>query len=210
MPRVGFAELVQPRSHHIVVTPKLVAQAHTYKGRVVTEEVEQGEGFVAQEFVLLCRLCAYGAPERQFGVQVYPFLVGGGECGFGRGVGMEAEVVDTVVFGYDEDAPPLLHVGGAIGAQGEDAGIVGAAQEGFVAVDDELRAFGGELAHTEGLGYAVAAAPSFEPCFQAVEVGVELAPEFDFISHRKGEFQLVQTLLQPDSVPDSGRCHDFF
>ena len=191
VPRVGFPELVQPSRHHIVVAPQFVAQTQAHEGRVVAQKVEQGEAFVAEELVLLGCLSTDSAPERQLGVQVYSLLIGGDERCLGWCVGVEAEVVDAVFLGDDEDAAPLLHVGGTVGTQGEDAGVVRAAQEGFVPVDHELRPLDGELAHAECTGYAVAAAPSADPCFHSVQVRVELAPELDIFTHWNCELQLV-------------------
>ena len=91
---------------------------------MVSQEIQQRECFVSQEIVQLHRIGIDCAPHGQFGVQVDAFLIGCGKGSLGRGVGVEAVVVDAILLGYGKEPAPCLHIGRTIGSEREHTGIV--------------------------------------------------------------------------------------
>ena len=70
----------------------------------------------------------------------------GDEQGPGRAPGVKPDQVQAVGLAGGDDALPRRHIGGGMAGEGEDAAFERAAEEGRVAVEHELFAFGADLA----------------------------------------------------------------
>ncbi len=108
--------------HHRLLSPQLVPQREQRKGRMVPIGFQDIQALFPEESQQL--LPFQRSPERELRLEVDAQFVRRGESGLRRAPGMEADMVETVIFATLEVFDPGRFVHGRMPCPGEDAGVV--------------------------------------------------------------------------------------
>ena len=171
------AEVLHQCGHDLAAASQLVAQREHDEGRMVAERLDDPLGLGAKIGVV-SRLAAEGLPVGKLRLEIHAQAVGRGEGGIGRAPGVEADVVYAVRLADAEIVLPPSGLHWRVAGQGEHATVVLAAEEGWLAVNCELRTLGLELPHpkTDLLGFVDYPASRYDRRVQVIDFGMELVP----------------------------------
>ena len=130
----------------------LVARGHQQEGRVISIGGDDACRLVFEPGVdrlAVAQSRGSVGPGGGFDLVVEAHLVGGDECGLGRAVGVEAEVVQAVRAGDGQQALPEVDIGGRVAGLREDAAFERSPQRDGVAVKQQAVSASGDRTQAE-------------------------------------------------------------